>query len=97
MSTVMNKLLFMIITFEGILFLLLYFFGPNGSHLLSELSLQKVKEQEAIVLLERKIDQLQQELKFSQSSFAKEKFARERLLMKKENEKIYFKNSMKDN
>lgn len=70
---------------------MLYCFGPNGLHVLSGLKSQTEDVMQEIQLIQKEVQQLKIKIAESKSDFAKEKIARERLLMKKENETVYFK------
>lgn len=90
MTLFMRRLLLYGVCAEIILFFLLYYFGSNGTHVLAKLALEKKQLIEEIELFQREVDQLDQKIKQARTPFAKEKIARERLLMKKKDEKIYF-------
>lgn len=86
----MQRLLQWGLGLEIIIFGLLYYFGPHG---LSHLSVMKIKKEEMlqeIMLIGAEVDQLKKDIKRSTTVFAKEKIARERLCMKKDNETVYF-------
>lgn len=91
MTLFFRKLLLFFLFFETILFLMLYCFGPNGLHVLSGLTSQTHQIIQGIEELQQEVQQLHTKIAESKSDFAKEKIARERLLMKKENETVYFK------
>lgn len=95
MVSFLKKLVFFVLFFEGILFLVLYCFGPNGLHVVSSLQDQKSHINKEIIHLRSEIEALRQDIAFVITDFAKEKMARERLLMKKNNETVYFKKSMR--
>ncbi|MBM17450.1 MAG: hypothetical protein CL947_00080 [Epsilonproteobacteria bacterium] len=91
MSPFLKKLLGIVLIFEILLFLMLYYFGPNGWHVITALQEQKKQLTEEVNQLSNKIVELEIVLQTSQTAFEKEKMARERLLMKKDNETVYFK------
>lgn len=91
MTLFMRRLLKYGLFFETVLFLLFYYFGPNGLSMISRLGQQKGDVMADIVLIRQEIDQLDIKIKQGKTAFAKEKIARERLLMKKNNETVYFK------
>lgn len=96
MTLFLKRALYFGILIESVLFVLFYFFGPNGLHVLDDLSDQKKVLIAEISQHEQKVKDLQRQLATSQTGFAKETMARERLLMKKDNEQVFFKTSMKD-
>lgn len=91
MTLFFKRLVLSVLLIESILFCVLYWFGPNGMHILSSLQAQKVYILADIENLKNDIAQIKQDLEYSQSSFYKEKMARERLQMKKNNEIVFFK------
>ena len=91
MTLFFKRLVLSVLLIESILFCVLYYFGPNGMHILSSLRAQKVDILTDIDSLKGDIAQIKQELEYSQSAFYKEKMARERLQMKKNNEIVLFK------
>lgn len=91
MNPFLKKLLLGALLFEVILFFMLYYFGPNGYHLFSGLIQQKIVLYEQIKKIQSDIDTLEQKIRISQTAFAKERVARERLFMKKDDEIVYFK------
>lgn len=86
----MRKLLMCGIGAEILLFVLLYYAGPNGTHILSQLLLEKSRIEREVFDVHSEIDQLSEKIKNGHTAFAKEKIARERLLMKKKDETVYF-------
>lgn len=91
MTLFFKRLVLSVLLIESIFFCVLYCFGPNGMHILSSLRAQKVYILADIENLKRDIVQIKQELEYSQGDFYKEKMARERLQMKKNNEIVFFK------
>lgn len=90
MTPFVKKILFSALLFEILLFCMLYFFGPNGRHVVVDLLGQKVLLHLEIKKLQENIIDLQKKINLAETDFAKEAIARERLLMKKDNEIIYF-------
>ncbi len=90
MTLFIKRAVIFIVIFETILFYVLYCFGPNGIHIRSSLQIQKDQVVQDIMNLEQDIEKLQQEIQESKTDFSKEKIAREKLLMKKDNEMIFF-------
>ena len=86
-----RKLLTFVLLFETILFLVLYCFGPNGIHLFFKLKDQKAVVEQEIKNLSVQVRELEEKVALSKQDFYKEKIARERLLMKKDKEEVYFK------
>lgn len=90
MTPFVKKILLSALLFEAILFLMLYCFGPNGRHIMIDLSGQKILLHSEIEELRQDVKNLQHKIQIAQTDFAKEIIARERLLMKKDNETVYF-------
>lgn len=90
MTLFVKKIILSVLFFEVMLFLMLYYFGPNGLHILNNLQVQKKSIVYDIAQLIKDIDCIEEKIQDNRSDFAKERIARERLLMKKENEIIYF-------
>lgn len=90
MTLFMRRLLIYGLCAEILLFFLLYYFGSNGTHLISKLALEKNQFIHEIENLQHEVNELDQKIQQARTSFAKEKMARERLHMKKKDEKIYF-------
>jgi cell division protein FtsB len=91
MFWVWKRMALFFLCIEMLLFGLIYTFGPHGLSMLAkleqsyydtEIRCQELKEK--IVHMEQGVDE------WEHSSFLKEKVARERLLMKKPGETIYF-------
>lgn len=76
---------------ESILFILLYCFGPKGLSSLHDIAKSYRKTELEIVQLTEEVEALQKQAADNKTDFAKEKIAREQLLMKKNNEIVYFK------
>lgn len=90
MTLFMRRLLMYGVALEIVLFFLFYYFGSNGTHVVSKLILEKEQIMQEIVNLEHAVDELYDNINQSHSDFIKEKIARERLRMKKKDETIYF-------
>lgn len=90
MTLLMRRLLIYGVSAEVFLFLFLYYFGSNGTHIISKLALEKKQVLQEIVDIQYEVDELNQKIKQAHTAFAKEKIARERLLMRKKDETIYF-------
>ena len=76
---------------EMLLFGLVYAFGPHGLSMLAKLEQSYYDTEVRCQELENKIGRMEQDVdEWEHSSFLKEKVARERLLMKKPGETIYF-------
>lgn len=78
------------LVFEVIIFFVIYCFGPKSIRTLYDVQRHESIMQQQIGQLRQEIGQLQQQIEENQTLFAKEKIARETLLMKRENEKVYF-------
>lgn len=94
MTFFVRRCLQIFLIFEFVIFFIVYCFGPKSLKSLQEI--QKMHEMVSleIVCLESEVLNLLQDSIRLQSSFAKEKIARERLLMKKNEENVYFKNNL---
>ena len=90
MTLFIRKMLVYGFGFEVLLFIFLYYFGPNGKHMIVKLAEEKMQVNKEIVLLKDEVDKLEYKIKYGFTPFAKEKIARERLHMKKDKEIIYF-------
>lgn len=91
MTIFARKLITFGFCFEVIIFCLLYYFGPNGIHIISELTQQKKALGQDVVIITQEIQGLEGDIARAKTPFAKEKIARERLYMKKNNETVFFK------
>ena len=91
MFWVWKKMVLFFLSIEIILFALVYFFGPNGWSMLTQLKKSNYRLELECQNLKTKLAQLELDSQeWSESSFLKEKVAREQLLMKKSGEIIYF-------
>lgn len=93
MTFMIRRCLIGFFTIELIIFVMVYCFGPNSLTTLYDLKQCKEKTIIDIAQLQHDIQLLQSELEQSVTPFAKEKIARERLLMKKPEEIIYLRKS----
>jgi cell division protein FtsB len=91
MTFFVRRCLMLFVVGEMFVFFMVYCFGPNSLKSLYEIKHLKVQTEIDIVNLQKEIIDLQQKTKINQTDFAKEKIAREQLLMKKDNETVYFK------
>lgn len=69
---------------------MIYCFGPKSIRTLYDVQRHELSMKQQICDLQQEILDLQQQIEQNQTLFAKEKIARETLLMKRENEKVYF-------
>lgn len=76
---------------ETLLFALVYMYGPHGLSMLSHLEESYYRTEVRCQVLHEKIGRLEHDIvEWEDSEFLREKIARERLLMKKPGETIYF-------
>ncbi len=68
----------------------MYCFGPKGIKTLMDIVQQKKDIVVCIDQLKQDNKQLEQQIEYYSTDFAQEKIAREVLLMKRENETVYF-------
>ncbi len=94
MTFFVRRCLQIFLIFELFIFLIVYCFGPKSLKSLKEIQKMQHMVSLEIVNLESEVSELLQNSIKLQSSFAKEKIARERLLMKKNEENVYFKNKL---
>lgn len=90
MTFLVRRVIIFFLAFELVIFMMLYCFGPKGLSKIRELKQNQIGAQDDIAALQADIDQLQRDILSSQSDLAKEKIAREKLLMKKDDETVYF-------
>lgn len=90
MTLFARRLLMYAACVEILLFLLLYYFGSNGTHVITQLALERELILQEIASIQLEVDSLGQKISQGRTSFAKEKIARERLHMKKKDETVYF-------
>lgn len=91
MTFFVRRCLLMFMIFELLIFCVVYCFGPKGLKTYWDIGQMCVQVDKDIILLEKEIESLQGDIAQHQTSFAKEKIARERLLMKRDDEIVYFK------
>ncbi len=91
MTFLVRRFIILLLIFELVLFGLLYCFGPKGLNNLMDLRQQQQQAIQDIDLLHKEIKILQSDIEIGLGDFAKEKIAREKLLMKKDQELVYFK------
>ena len=89
MTFLVKKIVVLFITFEFFLFIMIYCFGPKGLTTLYDVQRQKKSLECSIVELESSIKKLQADIAQWSTDFAKEKIAREKLLMKRDDEQLY--------
>ncbi len=91
MTFFVRRCLKLFLIFEFTIFFLLYCFGPKSLKSLHDIQCLKMQTEQDIKSLQQEIETLKREINQNQTEFAKEKIARQRLLMKKNNEIVYFK------
>lgn len=95
MTFFFRRCLLLFLGCELLIFFVIYCFGPKSLKSLQDIKQRQVHTRNEILQLEQEILKLKNDVADSQTSFAKEKAARERLLMKKDDETVYFKNNLK--
>ncbi|HSW76651.1 MAG TPA: septum formation initiator family protein [Candidatus Saccharimonadales bacterium] len=95
MTFLMRRLIILFLVFELIVFFMLYCFGPKGLTKIIDLRKQQEQTQLDITHIQKEITALQHDIEINHTDFAKEKIAREKLLMKKDQEQVYFKTKVK--
>lgn len=86
-----KKVALLFLCIETLLFGLVYSFGPHGLSMLSQLDQSYENLEVRCEELAEGIERIEEEIEeWTHSSFLKEKVARERLLMKKPKEVVYF-------
>lgn len=78
------------LVFEVGIFLIMYSFGPKSIKTLYDVYHQKVEIQEEIALLRAENNELLHSIGLHRGLFYREKIAREQLLMKRDDETVYF-------
>ncbi|MCX5923204.1 MAG: septum formation initiator family protein [Candidatus Dependentiae bacterium] len=91
MTFLVRRFIIMFLIFEVALFVLLYCFGPKGLSSFVDLKNKKQQTIQDIQNLKEEIEKLRLDVQAGLSDFSKEKIAREKLLMKKDQELVYFK------
>lgn len=89
MTFLIRKAIVFFLLFEVVVFFMIYCFGPKSIKALYDIYHQKEQIQNEIVLLEQENKKLVDLIAYHKTEFAKEKIAREVLLMKKHDEKVY--------
>jgi cell division protein FtsB len=92
MTFLLRRCLIIFLVLEIIIFFLIYSLGPKSLKSLHEMYGLKNQTMRDITNLQAEIVMLKQEVEQARTDFAKEKIARERLLMKKDDELVYVKN-----
>ena len=95
MTFLMRRFIMFFLVFEIVVFFVLYCFGPKGLIMIVDLRKQQEQTRLDIDTLQKEIKILQHDIEISHTDFAKEKIAREKLLMKKDQEQVYFKTKVK--
>ena len=91
MRYVWSRFLVMVLSFEGVVFIVNYHFGSSGVQTLHRLKDTKRVLQDDIAQLQVENKLLQEQIEeWSSGLFFQEKYAREKLQMQKAEEKIYF-------
>lgn len=93
MTFFIRRCLQFFLVFEVLIFVIIYCFGPKGLKALYEIRQMHAFVYTEIINLQQEIEALKYNVALYQTDFAKEKIARERLLMKRSDETVYFKNS----
>ncbi len=89
MTFLIRKIIIFFVIFEIVIFFMIYCFGPKSIKTLYDIYQQKEKIEQEITILQKENKNLQDLIAYHTTEFAKEKIARELLLMKKPDEKIY--------
>jgi len=91
MTFFVRRCLLLFVVCELFIFFMIYCFGPKSIKTLYSIRNMQVQARKDIVTLQQEIEFLKQKIVSNQTDFAQEKIARERLLMKKDDEIVYFK------
>ncbi|MBP6892760.1 septum formation initiator family protein [Candidatus Babeliales bacterium] len=91
MTFFVRRCLKLFLIFELLIFFVIYCFGPKSLKSLHEIKKMQVETVKDIATLKQEIETLKSDIVQNKTDFAKEKIARERLVMKKNNEIVYFK------
>lgn len=91
MTFFVRRCLKLFLIFELSIFFLLYCFGPKSLKSLRDIEHMQQETIQDIAKLEQEIEMLKIAIEYNKTDFAKEKIARQKLLMKKNNETVYFK------
>lgn len=95
MTFFVRRCLKLFLIFELLIFFVIYCFGPKSLKSLHEIKRMHVETIKDIATLKQEIEILKCDIARNQTDFAKEKIARERLIMKKNNETVYFKTTVR--
>lgn len=91
MTRFWERVMYGVLSIELLIFCGMYYWGEQGLYYLASLKKERIEKACIIDELHNKLEELQDQIEdFSNSEFLKEKFARERLYMKKDGEVIYF-------
>jgi cell division protein FtsB len=85
-----RKSILFFLVFELSVFLILYCFGPKGIKTWYDVCAQRTIVEQELDTLRQENQTLQEQIELSKVDFSQEKIAREILLMKKDDEKVYF-------
>ena len=91
MTFFVRRCLKLFLIFELLIFFVIYCFGPKSLKSLHDIAKMQTETIKDIAALKQEIETLKSNIARNQTDFAKEKIARERLVMKKNNETVYFK------
>jgi cell division protein FtsB len=95
MTFFVRRCLILFLGFELSIFFVIYCFGPKSLKSLYDINNLQVATKSDIAQLKKDIEILKSDIACHQTDFAKEKIARERLVMKKNDETIYFKTTVR--
>lgn len=95
MTFFVRRCLKLFFIFELFIFFVIYCFGPKSLKSLHDIRRMQVETIKDIATLKQEIETLKYTIARNQTDFAKEKIARERLIMKKNNETVYFKTTVR--
>jgi cell division protein FtsB len=90
MTFFIRRCIIFFLVFEVTIFFVIYCFGPKSIKTLYDIYHEKDKIQREIADLQEENKKLLEQIEFHKTDFAKEKIAREVLMMKREDEKVYF-------
>lgn len=86
-----QRFMYVILCMQLLIFGYFYYWGQHGLHYLVALKKERSEKLSVLDELYNKYELLQDQIEdFANSEFLKEKFARERLYMKKDGDMIYF-------
>lgn len=90
MTFFIRRSIIFFLLFEVVVFFVIYCFGPKSIKTLYDIYKEKDKLSQEISDLELENNRLLNLIEFHKTEFAQEKIAREKLLMKRNDEKVYF-------